>query len=114
LLVFKLSEIMMSSQSPNLENILKVRELLEYLIEILVLNTEELRVRSSHRHVVVHIENLEDETNLSKVATFVKVDQSMSNIFVVHSHRASVDKVYGVAHNSSLYDGFVLTRVLIR
>ena len=55
MLVLKLSEIMMSSQSPNLENILKVRELLEYLIEILVLNTEELRVRSSHRHVVIHI-----------------------------------------------------------
>jgi hypothetical protein len=74
LLFLKLSEIMVPPQSSDLENIFKVRELIEYLVQILILDTEELRVSSSLWDIVVHIEGLKDETDLSEVATFVKVD----------------------------------------
>jgi hypothetical protein len=65
---------MVPPQSSDLENIFKVRELIEYLVQILILDTEELRVSSSLWDIVVHIEGLKDETDLSEVATFVKVD----------------------------------------
>lgn len=105
---------MMSSQASDLQNILEIWEFFKNLIQVLVLDTKELWVWARERHIIVHVQDLEDETNFSKITTFIQIDEGMCYILVVNSYGTSIDKINGIADNSSFNDALALTCVLVR
>ena len=77
LLLLELSQVMMSPQSSDLEHVFEIREVLENVDQVLVLEAVELAVGAWSRDVMVLVPDLIDEASVTEVGTLFEHKQDV-------------------------------------
>ena len=101
----------MSSQCSNLKNLFKLREPIKDLTKVSILETKHLDLifgNLLNRHVLVLVSDLENETNVAKVASFFKTEQHLFIFSPVDLDTTPVDKVYARAYRVLPHDTHAL------
>ena len=98
LLVFQLLKVMMASECAYLQHILKFGEISENLLQVLILQTINTKLRlnvcSLNRlSIFVLVANLENVTRIANIAALVKHQNNIVAVFVRHFHLSIVDEV---------------------
>lgn len=114
LLVFEFSKVMVSSQSSDLKNILELWESFKNFIKVDFLQTQKFTVDWAwHGNVIILIDDLEDETHITKVGSLVKNDNGMPALLMIYTNRALFDEIYRVWNYISSQDALILICMLI-
>ena len=87
---------MVPSKSSNSEHVAKIRESEEDVLEVLVLDTKDLSSVVSVANVLILISQLENITYLSKVAAWIKSQEDMIQMLIVHINLSFHYKVYAL------------------
>lgn len=105
---------MMSSQSSDLKDILELWESFKNFIKVDFLQTQKFTVDWAwHGDVIILIDNLEDEADISKVGSLIKNDNGVPALLMVNSNGALFDEIYRVWNYICSQDALILICMLI-